>query len=168
MAAARPYLTGRVLDIGCGVGALAAHVPAGCYIGVDIDADALAMARESQPNHTFLETLPSEDQRFDTIVLLAVIEHVASPDGFLRSLAARLSTEGVGRIVLTTPRPAADRIHTAGAAVGLFSSHASEEHETLLGRADLEQLAPACGLTLERYQRFLFGVNQLAVYQLAR
>ena len=44
VAAAFPHLRGKVLDIGCGSGALAEHVTAESYTGVDIDRDSLAIA----------------------------------------------------------------------------------------------------------------------------
>ena len=53
--------------------------------------------------------------------------------------------------------------HTAGARVGLFSHDAHEEHETLLDRDAINEIATAAGLAVERYRRFLLGANQLAI-----
>jgi 2-polyprenyl-3-methyl-5-hydroxy-6-metoxy-1,4-benzoquinol methylase len=163
--AALPHLAGRVLDVGCGSGALAAHVAADRYCGVDIDAESLALARRRYPDHEFREALPASGDDFDTIVSLAVIEHVPDPARFLTELKARLGAATGSRIVISTPRPAVDWIHTAGSAVGLFSGHASEEHEELLDRPDLERAATDSGLELESFRRFLFGANQLAVFR---
>ena len=163
--AALPYLEGRVLDVGCGSGALAEYVAADRYCGVDIDAASLALARAKYPDHEFREALEDAGGGFDTVVSLAVIEHVPDAAGFLAELKARLRGESAGRIVITTPRPAVDWIHTAGAAIGLFSGHASEEHEELLDRPDLERAGEASGLSLETYRRFLCAANQLAVFR---
>ena len=163
--AARPHLRGKVLDVGCGSGALARHVAARNYVGVDIDRDSLAIAIAAFPEHEFRDTLPGADAGFDTIVSLAVIEHVPDPAGFLASLAKRLHSGPDSRIVVTTPRPSVDWVHTAGSAIGLFSGHANEEHEELLDRAELEQAATKSGLELESYSRFLFGANQLAIFR---
>ena len=54
-----------------------------------------------------------------------------------------------------------------GARVGLFSRHASEEHEQLLDRTRLESLAEKAGLNLVHYRRVLLGANQLAVMKRA-
>lgn len=163
--AARPYIRGRVLDVGCGSGALADVVPADRYVGVDIDEQSLTNARQQHPQHRFQPALPPAEPAFDTVVSLAVIEHIHDPVAFMCDLAARLGPSPENCIVCTTPHPAVDWIHTVGASVGLFSGHANEEHEELLDRVHLEALAEECGLCLTVYRRFLFGGNQLAVFQ---
>jgi hypothetical protein len=45
-----------------------------------------------------------------------------------------------------------------------LSSHAHEEHERLLGKAELDVAGRGAGLTLIVYRRFLLGMNQLAVF----
>ena len=57
------------------------------------------------------------------------------------------------------------RAHDLGAAIGVFSRDASEEHEKLLGRRDLEMVARSAGLLQVKYRRFLGGANQLVVWQ---
>lgn len=159
VAAARPLLRGRVLDYGCGGGTLAEHVPAGSYVGYDRDAEAIEQARAAFPGHGFATEPPSGE--FDTVALLAVLEHVSDPASFLRTLGGYLAPDG--RLVLTTPHPSMEWAHTAGAKVGLFSHDAHEEHETLLDRAMIGKVAADAGLTVETYRRFLLGANQLAV-----
>jgi 2-polyprenyl-3-methyl-5-hydroxy-6-metoxy-1,4-benzoquinol methylase len=165
IAAVRPYLNGRVLDVGCGSGALAGFVSPASYLGVDVDQHSLDLARARYPAHRFQHELPAAGENFDTVACLAVIEHVAEPARFLADLGARLAPSPGACVVLTTPHPAAGWLHTAGARVGLFSRHAAEEHDDLLDRARLAELALACRLRLARYRRFLFGVNQLAVLE---
>jgi 2-polyprenyl-3-methyl-5-hydroxy-6-metoxy-1,4-benzoquinol methylase len=161
---ARPWLQGRVLDVGCGSGALAAELPPPRYLGVEIDPLSLQLARERYPGHRFAGELPPAGETFDTILSLAVIEHVPDPAGFLGALAGRLAAPHWARIVISTPHPAADWIHHTGAAIGLFSRHASEEHEQLLDRRALERLGAQAGLRMVSYRRFLLGANQLAVF----
>lgn len=74
-----------MLDVGCGTGALAAFVSPDCYLGVEIDYDSLAKAR-AYPWHRFEGALSNSGERFDTVIALAVIEHVPDPAGFLREL----------------------------------------------------------------------------------
>jgi 2-polyprenyl-3-methyl-5-hydroxy-6-metoxy-1,4-benzoquinol methylase len=162
--AVAPYLRGMVLDFGCGVGALAAMVHADHYLGVEIDSMSLQQANLRFPTHCFASGLPNSSDKFDTIVALAVIEHVSDPAQFLRMLVAHLNDTPTSRIVVTTPHPLVNWIHNAGAAIGLFSKCANEEHEDLLDSAKLEIAGNQAGLKLVSYQHFLFGANQIAVY----
>lgn len=169
--AVRPFIDGgRVLDMGCGTGSLADVVAPQQYLGVDIDAESVRLARRRYPEHTFLTLDEFHDGRplpgFDVIVALAVIEHLADPGGWLARLTACLSPGG--RIVLTTPHPAWRRIHDLGAAVGLFSREAAEEHQALLDQSILGELAVLAGLEMIHSRRFLLGANQLFVLRPAR
>lgn len=169
--AALPHLprVGRVLDVGCGLTDLPARVPD--YFGCDRDADVLAAQRARFPNKNFFEwdiarseapSLLVREGPFDGILLLAVLEHVANPAAVLSRLSPLLSPGG--RLVATTPHPSGRWPLEAGAALGLLSPHARDEHETLLGRAALEQAGRSAGVPLVLYGRFLFGLNQLAVF----
>lgn len=163
----KPFLRGRVLDYGCGSGGLAEIVPADCYLGIEIDCDSLQRARLHFPNHNFFSALPESGEKFDTVVSLAVIEHVKNPVYFLQILANQMNDSSEARVVVTTPHPTVDWIHDMGAKIGLFSKHASEEHEDLLDREKLEAAGFQAGLKLICYKRFLFGANQLAVFRRA-
>jgi len=169
--AALPHLPrgGRVLDVGCGLTDFAAFVPD--YFGCDRDADVLAAQRERFPKKDFFEwdiargeapPLLVREGPFEGIVLLAVLEHVADPAAALSRLAPLLSPGG--RLVATTPHPSGRWPLEAGAALGLLSPHARDEHETLLGRAALEEAGRSAGVSLVLYRRFLLGLNQLAVF----
>ena len=162
---ARSYIKGKVLDVGCGSGVLAGIVPADHYVGVDVDEQALVIARKQHPQHTFQNSLPPAESKFDTVIALAVIEHVPDTGAFLRELAKRLSSGLDNFIVCTTPHPAVDWVHTAGSKIGLFSRRANEEHGNLLNKDMLVQAASEANLKLIVYKRFLFSVNQLAVFQ---
>lgn len=158
--AAAPHVNGRVLDYGCGSGALAATVPAADYVGYDVDAASLQSARALHPSHSFVDAPPT-GQSFDRVVSLAVIEHIPDPAGYLSQLAS-FARPG-GHIVLTTPNPKFDFLHHYGSMVGLFSHDAHEEHVSLLDREGLFALAGKVGLKVVEYRRFLFGANQLLV-----
>lgn len=171
LAAAFPHILpgARVLDMGCGLTDLAAKMPA--YVGCDRNADVLDEQRRRFPSGEFFEwdfartvapgPLASAGP-FGSVLLLAVLEHVADPAAVL-SRAAGLLAPG-GRAIVTTPHPLGRLPLEAGAVLGLLSPHARDEHETLLGRAELEEAGRSAGISLVLYRRFLLGLNQLAVF----
>ena len=165
LAAVRPFLHGRVLDVGCGTGLLADWIPPEKYLGVDPDEPSLAEARQRNGCHQFTSSLPCVEKcyRFDTVVAVAVIEHVSDPLDFMRKLVCYLADDAEAAIVLTTPHPWYGWVHRFGAWGGLFSREANDEHQALLGCRALTDLGASCALDLIHYQRLLLGANQLAI-----
>lgn len=102
---------------------------------------------------------------FDTIVSLTVIEHVQDPSAFLGDLAGYLADMPNASLTVTTSHPNIDWAHDLGASFGLFSRHASEEHEDLLDKRKLTDAGTKAGLKMESYRQFLFFANQLALYK---
>jgi len=171
LAAALPHVPpgARVLDLGCGLTDLPGRFSE--YVGCDRNPDVLAAQREKFPKRDFFEwdigrgAAPTALQArapFEAILLLAVLEHVAEPAAVLSRAAALLAPGG--RVIVTTPHPLGRLPLEAGAALGLLSPHARDEHETLLGRAALEEAGRSAGVSLVLYRRFLLGLNQLAVF----
>jgi SAM-dependent methyltransferase len=171
LAAALPHVPprARVLDLGCGLTDLPGRFPE--YVGCDRNPGVLAAQREKFPKRDFFEwdigrgAAPTALQArapFEAILLLAVLEHVAEPAAVLARAAALLAPSG--RVIVTTPHPLGRLPLEAGAALGLLSPHAQGEHESLLGRAALEEAGRAAGVSLVLYRRFLLGLNQLAVF----
>jgi 2-polyprenyl-3-methyl-5-hydroxy-6-metoxy-1,4-benzoquinol methylase len=162
--AAKPYIAGRVLDFACGSGHLATICNPDSYFGYDVDPLKIAWAREHYPGYQFEAELP-ESARFDTVVALAFIEHV-EPDPFLKQMSSMLDEHG--RMVLTTPHPAFEWVHTLGARARLFSMDARDDHEALISASAMKQTAERNSLELTVSRRFLFGANQLFVLSMKR
>ena len=144
--AIRPYLRGRILDIGCGSGQLANRLAPKDYVDVEIDRESFVSARASYRAYRFESDFPMMDEKFDTVVALAVIEHVPRPVELMERMAMHLNDSTGCRIVCTTPHPAFGWVHEFGAEIGLFSKHANDEHERLLSKEVLLNVADAAGL----------------------
>jgi SAM-dependent methyltransferase len=100
---------GRVLDVGCGIGAYAEKFRTlnARAFGVDVDLDKLADARREK-NLDLLalavsETLPFPDNSFDAVLLHEVLEHVADDRQTIRE-AHRVCKRGRCVIVFAPNR----------------------------------------------------------------
>jgi 2-polyprenyl-6-hydroxyphenyl methylase/3-demethylubiquinone-9 3-methyltransferase len=99
----------RVLDIGCGNGALAARLAGrGLSVtGIDNSASGIAVARESVRGAEFAVQSVDGDlgilapESFDAAVSMEVIEHLFNPRALVR-LAHRVLKPG-GHLIITTP-----------------------------------------------------------------
>lgn len=98
----------HVLDIGCGIGALAHGIATrtGARVtGIDHNARSIeiARARHAGPNLTYLvgdafKDLPAE--RFDAVVLSNVLEHIHDRVPFLKAVQARIAPR---RLLIRVP-----------------------------------------------------------------
>ena len=101
----------RVLDLGCGDGALTGLLAdaaggSGSVVGVDVAEAALRRARARHPPLTFTlapidGALPFDDGSFDVVWSSEVIEHVADTARWLSEVRRVLVPRG--RLLLTTP-----------------------------------------------------------------
>ena len=164
----RTHILGsRILDFGCGYGKLASSFNDMEYVGVDIDKMIIDAAKDQNTNNNvrfyclddFRRTV---DVKFDSIVLAAVIEHLDDPATTLMELKGYLR-EG-GRIILTTPSPKANQILLIGSKLGLFSRKGVDEHKSLLTKKDFLDISIRVRITLEKYEMFELGLNQLVIY----
>jgi 2-polyprenyl-3-methyl-5-hydroxy-6-metoxy-1,4-benzoquinol methylase len=166
----RPFLHGRVLDLGCGYTRLPdVLAPGQSYTGVDRWESAINYARHRYPEHTFYlqdldeQTLSLPGAHFDTIVMLAVLEHLHYPETLFAKLH-KFITPG-GKLLMTTPSPFGDMIHKVGGRMGFFYSEEMVAHVKIYGKGEISRLALNSGYTLVNYQRFLLQTNQLIIFQ---
>lgn len=100
---------GRVVELGCGEGVLAAAIAGhGCeVVGVDLSERKIRAARVAHPHIHFLRSdireldLPAAS--FDTAVLAEVLEHVTEGPGEEILLAAWRLVKPGGRLVVSVP-----------------------------------------------------------------
>ena len=91
----------------------------------------------------------------------AVIEHLRTPAKILASLPQCLADNG--RLVITTPTRLGAAVHRLGTMVGVFSREAEKEHQRIYNRGSLESLLKKCGFTIEHFETFDLGLNQLCI-----
>ena len=82
-----------VLEVGCGPGDLAARIlPPKCnYLGIDIDASQIELARRRYPHLAFATgsayELPIESKSRDLVIACEVLEHLDAPEKALAEIA---------------------------------------------------------------------------------
>ena len=89
-----------LLDMPCGDGSLTALMAPHFQrvVGLDASSKHLALAKNNLPDAELHEALIEDfetDERFDTITMLNVLEHVNDPVGVLRKASGLLADDGV-------------------------------------------------------------------------
>ena len=121
IAAVRPWIRGRLLDVGAGLNTLARRYPDG--VGVDVhDWGGGAQVIENAAQ------LPFPDASFDTVTFLACLNHIPNrhdavadplrlpnhqPERLGRRLAVPFSLESRGLTVTVTPEDGVERVWVA-------------------------------------------------------
>ena len=155
-----------VLDLACGNGYLSQFLPAGCkYYGVDrlepsahdpfTDFKILDLSK----NSTFKELELWLPEKPNVITCIAFLEHISDPAAFLKNAQQLLNERG--KIIGTTPHPRGRLVHDTLAKLHICSQSGADEHETFLGKKDLNEMALGANGGLTQYSPFLFGLNQL-------
>jgi len=164
IAMARSYCRGLLLDIGCGANELIRDYRSteGKAIGVDVypwmGADVVCDTTR----------LPFPDMHFDTVTMLACLNHIARPkrDQVLQEAKRVLKDEG--QLVITMINPV----------VGLFAHTIrrrfdpdqlergmGEEEENGLWKKEVERLLDGNGFHIIQTVPFVFGLNRLYIAQ---
>ena len=159
----------RVLDCGCGRGQILNMLNKNIeYTGVDSDVELIEYLNREYPNSDFIcSTIENvltnlENEKYDCIVMAAIIEHVEEPELLIKNLK-KLLTEN-GRIIVTTPNPIFEKLYEFGAKIGFFDHHADEDHEKLISMNSLKKFSENSNLSIIRFYKFLFGANQIIIY----
>lgn len=148
---AAPYLKGSVLDIGCGNAVLRSKLNGNCsgYVGIDINNSASDMKVD-------IENIIDRNKiagKFDSIAMLAVIEHLHEPKQVLNWCYKELNKQGI--IVITTPTLLGNMI------LKLFSIDAG--HTSIFNKKELEQILSDTGFNTLYYSTFELKANQIIV-----
>ena len=145
----------RVLDVGCGYGAVARSIararPAAEVVGVDYDIGRLSQARRSDnpPNLSFVESDATKSVPagpWDVVVLSNVLEHIKDRPGFL---AALIATTGAKRFLIRVPLFERDWKMPMRRSVGA-NYYSDPDHKIEHTQAEFRAETEKAGLALEQ------------------
>jgi len=168
------YIKGDVLDIGCGDGEIYKKYSEkiSYYFGIEYDKDRVEKLNSDfkgnnkvlfQSNDLNIEEIKLNN-KFDTILLVAVIEHILNQQKLFDFIIRHLKDDG--KIVITTPTVFGnDVIHKIGAGLGVFSKVASDDHFVIYNRKRFDNISKYFNLKILVYKKFEFGCNQLVVLE---
>lgn len=154
----------RILEIGCSVGNVSdafRNVPGVYFCGLDIDANAIAVARkrfEKCENFNFVcqslsDFKHGKGKSFDYILVAGMLHHIddASARDILLNAATLLAEDGV--IIIYEP----ERLSVEDPAVMRAFMKYCEQGKFLRTRKELEELVLSCGINqLESESRIIF------------
>jgi len=156
-----PHISGRLLDVGCGSNRLVRHYANGVGVdvhpwpGADIIVDDTA-------------TLQWESGSFDTVTIIAALNHIPNRAAVLNE-CRRVLRPG-GRVVITMLTPRTSRIwHWVRAPWDADQRERGMRPGEVYGftTAQLLELFKEAGFTLLSQRRFMLGLNRVYIFGLA-
>lgn len=154
-----------VCDIGCGnpsrlLDKIQPIIKHG--IGLDLDVPSTKAKNLSYKKIDFEnQKLPLKSGSVDTVVLLAVIEHVKNPTKLL-SECNRVLQKG-GSIILTTPSPESKHILNILSFVKLLYPKMINQHKNYFSLNDLKILLIKTNFQIKKANTFEWGFNCFAL-----
>lgn len=158
IAAVLPHIRGRLLDVGAGQNNLVKRCGQG--IGVDVfDWGGGAMVVEDT------SSLPFDDCSFDTVSLLACLNHIPYREAALREAKRLLAPHG--RLIITMINPV---FGSVGHAVWWYSEDKRRGGMRAgevggLWTREINRMCQAAGFRLQMHRRFVYGMNHLYVFE---
>ncbi|HKY21440.1 MAG TPA: class I SAM-dependent methyltransferase [Vicinamibacterales bacterium] len=156
-----PYVRGRLLDVGCGGNKLVRSYTNG--VGVDVHpwpgADLIV---------DDTSTLHWESHSFDTVAIVAALNHIPNRRAVLEECRRVLRSDG--RVVVTMLRPRVSRVWH-----WLRKPWDSDQRERGMRPGEVYGFTPtelielfeSCGFALAAQRRFMLGFNRIYVFRLA-
>jgi SAM-dependent methyltransferase len=154
-----PHIRGRLLDIGAGANNLVKRYGSGTGVDVhDWGGGATVVEDTSQ--------LPFDDGSFDTVAILAALNHIPNRADVLREARRVLNNES-GRLIVTMIPPLLGNI---GHRVWWYDEHrrrgGMKPGETGgMTKQEVTELCAEAGFHAERHEKFLLGLNNLYIFE---
>lgn len=155
----------RMLDIGCGWDArllriMEPHIRLG--VGIDFKAPELQTEKIRTRQYCLNSDLPFEDESFDVVAMLAVLEHLDRPLEIANEIWRVLAPGG--HLVMTVlSRAAKPVLEFLAYKLGIVSEIEIRDHKAYYNYRDLLALFSQTRLTMERHRYFQLGMNNFCL-----
>jgi ubiquinone/menaquinone biosynthesis C-methylase UbiE len=153
----------KLLDVGCGweaslLKSVEPYIDSG--VGVDFKAPELESAKLKTIPVKFDDKLPFDDDSFDVVTLMAVLEHLEKPLEILREIRRVLKKPGVGILVGTVPSKAAKPVLEFMAyKLRIISATEISDHKKYYNKRDVIEILTEAGFENVKCRYFQFGMN---------
>jgi len=158
-----------VLDLGCGVQHYLLKRFRNKFksgYGLDYDIEGRKEGNIILMNFKYQGKLPLEDNLFDKVFLLAVLEHIEMKDTGALFLEFSRILKKRGRVIITTPTPRCKTIlEFIAFRLKLVAPEEVTDHKHYYIADEIRDLAEASGLKVVDSKLFQFGLNSLYVLE---
>jgi len=163
----RPYIKGKVLDIGCGDAKSINYKAVTRYFGVDLKRQVEKLTKKYPLGEFFSKNLENDKinlpEKVDLVLMAAFIEHIKNYENPIRQSINNLKSGG--RIVMTTPTKFGNLIHSCGEILGLLPKSVRDSHKMVLSKRDFIKIGQNYHLKLKKYKKFELFCNQLVIFE---
>jgi SAM-dependent methyltransferase len=153
-----PHISGNLLDIGCGTNELVKNYT-GEGVGVDVyqwgDVDVVVKDTSK---------LSFEKETFDTITIIAALNHIPNREQVL--IEAKRLLKNDGKLIVTMIPPKISRIwHKVRKPWDVDQSERGMKEGEVYGMTydDLKKLLDKAGFRIEFHKKFMLGINNVLV-----
>ena len=158
----------KLLDVGCGfnykfLSTVEPYIAHGT--GVDFKVPEVKTEKIRTIPVTLNDTLPFEDNFFDIVTMLAVLEHLDKPHEICSEISRVLKPGG--RLVLTVPgKRAKPVLEFLAYQLGIVNKAEIEDHKKYYDLPELQDLVKAVGtFKIVKHVHFQLGMNNFCVME---
>ena len=154
----------QVLDIGCGKGELFKYLNNCIYLGLDPDIESDFLGDGFNLKRGYFPQDFISNQKFDAIVMLAVLEHVPESAWDLLSAKCYELLNQKGKIIITVPDTRVDFILELLLKLRLIDGMKLEEHHGFKPE-ETTSIFEKNKFKLLSHKKFQLGLNNLFVFE---
>lgn len=154
----------KICDLGCGQGKFLYTIHNKIKEGVGVDWNVKS---HEENNLIFIKSnlekkVRLESNKFDVVMVLAVLEHLNNPQNLLNDAFRILKKDG--RIIITTPSKLSKPIlEFLSFNLGLIGRKYIKEHKNYFSKEELVDILTSVGFTDIKVSSFEFGMNNLTI-----